>query len=94
MFLDAMCWASERAIAMCEGLSPGEEPQNTQIFVGGGMVLEELVVWANGEETEVLVGLVSWREGTGEEDVRGETPPDAMLRVLFWEYGWVCTEVC
>lgn len=35
-------------MAMWEGEMPGEEPQKTHIFVGGGEVDEELVVWAKG----------------------------------------------
>lgn len=77
MFCDAMCSARERAIAMCEGLFPGEAPQNTQIFVGGGVLVEELVVCARGED---IIGFVdSRREGTGEPDEMGETPPEAIF---------------
>lgn len=64
-------------MAMWEGEMPGEEPQKTHIFVGGGEADEELVVWAKGEEMDGLVD--SRREGTGEAAERGEAPPDAIL---------------
>lgn len=40
-------------------------------------MLEELLVWARGEDTDGFVD--PWSEGTGETEVRGETPPDAIL---------------
>lgn len=74
MFAAAIAFARSRAADMCAGDFPGEEPQNTHIFVGFGWWL--FVVWESVDGVEV-------RDSTGVANEAGETPPDSILFTVY-----------